>query len=273
VTTSSMVGRSEPGCNLGPALSFKDLHHPGWGGGRAEPELYLPRGFMGHLLPQDSRERALTGLAGGSDFDNAGLVGGEHRQLQRVGLTGSAGSGSAPGAPSRRKSGCRAARTGGPPKMSRAARAAFVFWGCPAFAPVRRLCAEVGAPLVREDPSGDLLVGRRLLSSVLRWRRLKKSSSPMGSPPPSVLRASGSLALIAYPRPSSGDVGEGIVAAAFALRPSLLQFGHLERRSLSLLPERAAVGDLEPCRPAGPPMWGVVRTRGGGTGVPFVMAP
>jgi hypothetical protein len=273
VTTSSMVGRSEPGCDLGPALSFKDLHHPGWGGGRAEPELYLPRGFVGHLLPQHSRERALTGLAGGSDFDNVGLVGGERRQLQRVGLAGSSGSGSAPGAPSRRKSGCRAARTGGPPKSSRAARAAFVFWGCPAFAPVRRLCTEVGAPLVREDPSGDLPVGRRLLSSVLRWWRLKKSSSPAGSPPPSALRASGSLALIACPRPSSGGVGEGIVAAASALRPSLLQFGHPERRSLLLLLERAAVGDLEPYRPAGPPMWGVVRTRGGGTGVPFVMAP
>ena len=103
VTTSSMVGRSEPGCDLGPALSFKDLHHPGWGGGRAEPELYLPRGFVGHLLPLHSRERALTGLAGGSDFDNAGLVGGERRQLQRVGLAGSAGSGSAPGAPSCQK--------------------------------------------------------------------------------------------------------------------------------------------------------------------------
>jgi hypothetical protein len=37
VTTSSMVGRSEPGCGLCPTLSFKDLHHPGWGGGRVEP--------------------------------------------------------------------------------------------------------------------------------------------------------------------------------------------------------------------------------------------
>jgi hypothetical protein len=138
VTTSSWVGRSKSGCDLGPALSFKDLHHPGWGGGRAEPELYLPRGLMGHLLPQHSRERALTGLAGGSDFDNAGLVGG---QRQRVGLAGSAGTSSAPGAPSRHKSGCRAARTGGLSKTSRAARAAFVFWGCPAFAPVRRFCA------------------------------------------------------------------------------------------------------------------------------------
>jgi hypothetical protein len=48
VTTSLMVGRSKPGCDLCPALSFKDLHHPCWGGGRAEPELYLP------LLPPAS---------------------------------------------------------------------------------------------------------------------------------------------------------------------------------------------------------------------------
>jgi hypothetical protein len=37
VTTSSMVGRSKPGCGLCPALSFKDLHHPCLGGGRGEP--------------------------------------------------------------------------------------------------------------------------------------------------------------------------------------------------------------------------------------------
>jgi hypothetical protein len=33
MTTSSIVGRSKPGCGLCPALSFKDLHHPCWGGG------------------------------------------------------------------------------------------------------------------------------------------------------------------------------------------------------------------------------------------------
>jgi hypothetical protein len=82
---------------------------------------------------------------------------------------------------------------------------------------------------------------------------LEKSSSPVGSPPPSALRASGSLYLSS---PLEQDVGEGIVAAASALRPSLLQFGHPERRSLSLLLERATVGDLEPYHPAGPPMWG-----------------
>jgi hypothetical protein len=151
VTTSPWVGRSKSGCDIGPALSFKDVHHPRWGGGRAEPELYLPRGFVGQPLLQHSRERALTGPARGADSDNVGLVDGGRRQLQRVGLAGLA-----PGAPSCRRGGCRAARTGGPPKTSRAARAAFVFRGCPAFAPVRRLRAEVGAPLVREDLSGDL---------------------------------------------------------------------------------------------------------------------
>jgi hypothetical protein len=154
VTPSPGVGRSKPGCDLGPALSFKDVHHPCWGGGWAEPELYLPRGFVGQPLLQHSRERALTGPARGADFDNVGLVDGGRRQLQHVGLAGLA-----PGAPSRRKGGCRAMRAGGPPKTSRAARVAFVFCGCPAFAPVRRLRAEVGAPLVREDPSGDLLMG------------------------------------------------------------------------------------------------------------------
>src|SRR5688572_20991877 len=154
VTTSPWVGRSKPGCDLGPALSFKDVHHPRWGGGRAEPELYLPRGFVGQPLLQRSRERALTGPARGADFDNAGLVNGGRRQLQRVGLAGLA-----PGAPSCRKGGCRAVLTGGPPKTLRAARAAFVFWGGPAFAPVRRPSAEVGAPLVQEDSSGDLSEG------------------------------------------------------------------------------------------------------------------
>jgi hypothetical protein len=98
VTTSPWVGRSKPGCDLGPTLSFKDVHHPCWGGGRAEPELYLPRGFVVRPLLRRSRERALTGPAGGSDFDNVGLVDGGRRQPQRVGLVSLA-----PGAPSCRK--------------------------------------------------------------------------------------------------------------------------------------------------------------------------
>ena len=60
-----MVGRSEPGCDLGPTLSFKDLHHPGWGGGRAEPGLYLPHGSAGHLFFQLLVVETILQLCGG----------------------------------------------------------------------------------------------------------------------------------------------------------------------------------------------------------------
>ena len=155
VTTSSTVGRSMPGCGLCPALSFKDLHHPCCGGGRAEPAFYVPHGPAGHLFLLHSGERALTGLAEGADFDNAGPVGRKRRQLQHAWLAGSAGSGAASGATSHRwggawlsahrTGGCCAVRTGGPSKTSHAARAAFVFLDCLVVTPARGLHAEVGA--------------------------------------------------------------------------------------------------------------------------------
>jgi hypothetical protein len=36
VTSSLMVGESEPGCSLYPSLSLKDFHHQGWGGESVE---------------------------------------------------------------------------------------------------------------------------------------------------------------------------------------------------------------------------------------------
>jgi hypothetical protein len=54
-----------------------------------------------------------------------------------------------------------------------------------------------------------------------------------------------SSALAACPRPSSGDASEGLVAAASALRSSLLLFSRLERRSLSLLLQWSAASQLE----------------------------
>jgi hypothetical protein len=102
VTTSSMVGRSKPGYGLCPALSFKDLHHPCWGGGQAELELYLPYGPAGHFFLQHSGEKALTGLAEGADFDNTGPIGRKRRQLQHAWFASSAGSGAASGATSHR---------------------------------------------------------------------------------------------------------------------------------------------------------------------------
>jgi hypothetical protein len=64
------------------------------------------------------------------------------------------------------------------------------------------------------------------------------------------------------------------MAAASALRSSLLLFGRSEQKSLSPLLERAAASHPSAfCCSAGPPIVEVVHTRGDGTGVPFVMAP
>jgi hypothetical protein len=65
MTIGLVVGRSKPGCGLCPAFSFKDVHHPRCGGGRAEPGFYLPHGPASCFFLQHSGERALTGLAEG----------------------------------------------------------------------------------------------------------------------------------------------------------------------------------------------------------------
>jgi hypothetical protein len=155
MTTSFVVGRSKPGCGLCPALSFKDVHHPGWGGGHIESGFYLPHGPAGRLFLQHSGERALTGLAEGANFDNAGPVGRKRHQLQRAWLAGSAGSVVASDAascrlirawPSVHRTGdCCAVHIGGPSKTSYATWAAFVFLDCLVLTPSRRLRVEVGA--------------------------------------------------------------------------------------------------------------------------------
>jgi hypothetical protein len=145
------------GSGLCPALSFKDLHHPCWGGGRAEPELYLPYGPAGHLFLQHPEERALTGLAEGEDFNNAGSVGRKCRHLQRVWLAGLAGSSSASGAPSHRWAECghlptvRAAVAPRAPGDHPRRRTSLG----------RRSCSWVVLPLLRHDASARRSVPAR----------------------------------------------------------------------------------------------------------------
>jgi hypothetical protein len=151
----------------------------------------------------------------------------------------------------------------------------------------RRSCSGAVLPLPRYGTSARRSVLRssgRIRVGICRWadgscrrcggggwksprRRRDHRHHPRSGPP----------ALCTCPRPLSVGVGEGKAAAAPALRPSLLQFGHPERGSLSLLLERATVSHPSGfCCSAGPPTpqsCGVVRTCGGGTGVPFVMAP
>jgi hypothetical protein len=150
---------------LHPSLSFKDFHHPCWGGERGESrpasawagDPLLPPAFGGEGHPLAVRRRrppamrgkancccldrvhlsvlhprrrscrarvaAVTGLAEGANFDNAGLVGHERRQLQRAWHADSAGSGAASDVAScrlvrawlsvHRTGDCRAARRSG----------------------------------------------------------------------------------------------------------------------------------------------------------------
>jgi hypothetical protein len=56
MTTSLVVGRSKPGCGFPPALSFKDVHHPCWGGRRVEPGFCLSRRPAACFFLQHSRE-------------------------------------------------------------------------------------------------------------------------------------------------------------------------------------------------------------------------
>jgi hypothetical protein len=219
VTTSSMVGRSKPGCGLCPALSFKDLHHPCWGEGQDESELYLPYGPAGHLLLQHSGERTLTGLAEGADFDNAGPIGRKRRQIQHAWFAGSAGSGTASGATSHRRAECG---------YLPAVRAA-VAPRAPGDRPRRRTplgrrsCSWVVLPLLRHDafarrsvlarPGGlewgstggqvAAVVGAEVVAAGEGFSADEAVSATRGP-------TSGSLALIACPRPSSGDAGEDL---------------------------------------------------------------
>jgi hypothetical protein len=211
---------------------------------------------MGHLLLQHSGERALTGLAEGADLDNAGPSGRKHRQLQRAWLASSAGSGAASGATSHRL---------GWAWLS-ARRGAVVARCVPEDRPKRR------TPLGRRSCSWIVLSPLRHDASVRRSVPVRpgglewgSAGALWGSAGGQVVAAigaevvaagegfsadeivgatrgltSGSLALIACPRPSSGDSGEGLVATASALRSSLLLFSHPKWRSLSLLQWSAA---------------------------------
>jgi hypothetical protein len=282
VTTSSIVRRSKPGCDLCPALSFKDLHHPCWGGGKLSRSSTLPYGPAGHLLLQQLGERTLTDLAEGADFDNAGPIGRKRRQLQHAWFAGSAGSGTASGATSHRWVECGylpAVRTAVAPRApgDRPRRRALLgrrscSWAVPSSlrhdASVRRSMLARPGGLEWGSVGGQVaaIVGAEVVAAGEGF----SADEIVGTICVPGLRLFG---FDSCPRPSSGDAGEGLVAAASVLRSSLLLFGRPEQRSLSLLTEWAVASHLEFCRPAGPPMRGVDRTCGSGTGVPFVMAP
>jgi hypothetical protein len=203
----------------------------------------------------------LTGLAEEADFGNAGSSDRKRRQLQRAWLAGSAGSGAASGATSHRL---------GRAWLS-AHHGAAVAPCAPEDRPRRRTplgrcsCSRIVLSPLRHDASvrrsvpahpGGLewgsagalwggaggqvaaVVGAKVVAAGEGFSADETVGATYG-------RTSGSSALAACPRPSSGDVGEGLVAAASALRSSLLLFSYPERRSLSLLLQQSAASHLE----------------------------
>jgi hypothetical protein len=76
------------------------------------------------------------------------------------------------------------------------------------------------------------------LSSVFWWWPPEEVVSADETVGATCGQTSRSLALMACPHPSCGDVGEGLFTAAFALRSSLLLFSRPRRRLSSLLLER-----------------------------------
>jgi hypothetical protein len=105
MTTSLVVGRSKPGCGLLPALSFKDVHHPCWGGGRAESGLCLPRGLAARFFLQHSGEKGVRQPCEGGELRVRGVGRLRRCQLPRVWLLDLGGFGATSGAASCRLDG------------------------------------------------------------------------------------------------------------------------------------------------------------------------
>jgi hypothetical protein len=93
-------GEKRAGLRPPPALSFKDVHHPRWGGGGAKWELRLPRGLAVHFFLQHSGEKGVRRPCGGGELWVRGAGRLWRRQLPRVWLPGLGGSGAASGAAS-----------------------------------------------------------------------------------------------------------------------------------------------------------------------------
>jgi hypothetical protein len=169
-----VVGRSKLGCGLSPTLSFKDVHHPRWGGRRVEPGPYPPYGLVTHFFLQHSKGKGVHQSCGGGPWlHGAG-------RLQAVscsvsGPLGLDGSGAASDVASCRLVGAwlpihrtgdsRAmrgfatsmpslpdGRTGGPYKTSYAAAVAAAFLDGLVLTPVGRTRARTPSCVLRQPP-------------------------------------------------------------------------------------------------------------------------
>jgi hypothetical protein len=98
-------GEKRAGLQPPPALSFKDVHHPRWGGGRAESGLRLSRGLAARFFLQHSGEKGVCQPCEGGELRLRGVGRLRHCQLSRAWLLGLGGLGAASGAASCRLDG------------------------------------------------------------------------------------------------------------------------------------------------------------------------
>jgi hypothetical protein len=195
--------------------------------GRAEPEFYLPHGLAGHLFLQHSGERALTSLAEGRTLTMRGRPAASVVSSSVPGLLAQLALALLPVPPP------TAGAERGRPLTLGAAVAPCVPGDHPRHrTPLgQRSCYWIVLSSLRHDASMRRSVPAR--SRGLEWGSAGAGWGATRG------QTSISLALTACPRPSCGDVGEGLPTSAFALRSSLLLFSRLRRRSLSLLLQRS----------------------------------
>jgi hypothetical protein len=152
MTTSSMVGRSKPGCGLCPALSFKDLHPPCWEEGGVSRGLPL-HGSVTRFFLRHPGEEDILQLCGGGILQPCG---GRRTAAAWPGC-------SIPSSVRATVAGC----TRGSHNTSYAARAVLVFWDGPVLVLVARTVVRTcRCALGRPPLAGAVLVGKWPLSSV-----------------------------------------------------------------------------------------------------------
>jgi hypothetical protein len=216
MTTSLVVERSEPGCGLPPALNFKDVHHPRWGGGRAELGSHLPHGLVARFFLQHSGEKGVHQPCGGGELRVHGTgrlqappaaaclvprLGWPRRRLRRCLLPFGWGVAARPphGRRSRRAQVRRihgfsraGGRTGGPYKTSYAAGAAAAFLDGLVLTPAVRTGARTSSRVLRQPPPTGVevaaVVGAEVVATAgeaahcrggcLRWRDHQCHLSP-----------------------------------------------------------------------------------------------
>jgi hypothetical protein len=236
--TSLVLGRSKPGCGLCPALSFKDVHHLGWVGGRTElgpasvwaGDPFLPPAFGGEGHPPALRRRCPPATRGKANCCYQDRV---QLSVFHPGDSGRLHRGVAQHIV-RREGGTRV------PRRSRSR--SYGESGS------EDLLVRFGAAAARWCGVGGqvaAVVGAEVVVAIGEAASTEAVASADEIVDATYSRTSGSLALMACPRPSCGDVGEGLFTAVIALRSSLLMFSRSRQRSLSLPVERSPASHLE----------------------------